>query len=78
MALSDIAAGLEVTTTQRERGPTTVDGTERALTDRLVPFAADLPCDAATAAALLDAYSAGGRVEDAARAAGLAPVAGAK
>ncbi|MEE6210176.1 hypothetical protein U3A55_08420, partial [Salarchaeum sp. III] len=68
----------EVTTTQRARGPTTVEGTERALTDRLVPFAADLPCDAATAGALLDAYSDGGSVEDAARAAGLAPVAGAK
>ncbi|QDX40338.1 hypothetical protein [Salarchaeum sp. JOR-1] len=78
MALSDIAAGLEVTATQRERGPTTVDGTERALTERLREFADGLPCDASTAALLLDTYYDGGSVETAALAAGVAPVAGAK
>ncbi|GAA0648988.1 DUF7858 family protein [Salarchaeum japonicum] len=78
MALSDIAAGLEVTASQRARGPTTVDGTERALPDRLREFAPDLPCDAPTAAVLLETYYDGGSVESAARAAGVAPVAGAK
>lgn len=78
MALSDIAAGLEVTTERRERGPTTLDGTDAPLSQRLERVAADLPCTAEAAAALLHEYFDGASVGAAARAAGLAPVTGAK
>lgn len=78
MGLSDIAAGLEVTTRQRERGVAAVDGTDTTLAERLVPFADDLPCSAERAATVLDTYLGGTSVGDAAGAAGLAPVEGAK
>jgi hypothetical protein len=78
MALSDIAAGLEVTTEQRDRGVASVDRTEEALADRLDGVAHELPCDAETAATLVEAYAAGKSVGDAGRAAGLAPMTAAK
>ena len=62
MALSDIAAGIEVTAEQRDRGIATTDGTDTSLAERLAPFGEQLPCSPATAAALLDAYVEGASV----------------
>jgi len=78
MALSDIAAGVEVTTRQRDRGVAAVDETDAPLPERLVPFADDLPCSAAAAATVVEAYAAGRSVGDAGRTAGVAPVMAAK
>ncbi|WP_435100672.1 hypothetical protein [Halarchaeum sp. P4] len=78
MGLSDIAAGLTVTTHQEDRGVATVDATDVPLAERLAPYADDLPCPVDAAAALLDAYGAGTSVGAAASAAGLAPTMGAK
>lgn len=78
MSLSDIAAGIEVTVEQRERGVAVLDRTGTGLVERLAPFAADLPCEPDAAATLVKAYAAGRSVGDAARAAGLPPVTGAK
>lgn len=78
MGLPDIAAGLEVTARQRDRGVATVDGTDAPLDARLEPFAAGLPCSAERAAAVLDTYLGGASVGGAAGAAGLAPIEGAK
>jgi len=78
MALSDIAAGLEVTTRQRDRGVATVDDTARTLRERLQPFEDDLPCDAGAAATVLESFTAGASVGDAGRDAGVAAVTAAK
>ncbi|MFY4811250.1 hypothetical protein [Haloarcula argentinensis] len=78
MTLSDIAAGVEVTTHQRDRGIAAVDETDAPLPERLAPVADDLPCSAATAATVVEAYAAGKSVGDAGRAAGVAPVMAAK
>ena len=78
MTLSDIAAGVEVTTHQRDRGVAAVDETDASLPERLAPVADDLPCSAAIAATLVEAYAAGKSVGDAGRAAGVAPVTAAK
>lgn len=78
MGLSDIAAGLTVTTRQRERGVATVDDTRATLADRLDAFAGDLPCPAATAADVAEAYAAGASVERAAAVAETVPVTAAK
>ena len=78
MTLSDIAAGVEVTTHQRDRGVAAVDETDAPLPERLTPVADDLPCSAATAATVVEAYAAGRSVGDAGRAAGVAPVTAAK
>jgi hypothetical protein len=78
MALSDIAAGLEVTAEQRDRGVALVDGTESGLAARLSDHEDGLPCDPDAAATVLRAYAAGSAVGDAAREAGLAPVTAAK
>jgi len=78
MALSDIAAGLEVTTEQRERGVAAVDDTGADLAARLAPYAADLPCDAGSAATVVRAYTSGRSVGDCARRAGVAPATAAK
>ncbi len=78
MALSDIAAGLEVTTEQRERGVAAVDDTGRDLTARLAAYEEDLPCDSASAATLVRAYTGGRSVGECAHRAGLSPVAAAK
>jgi hypothetical protein len=78
VTLSDIAAGLEVTAEQRDRGVAAVDSTDTTLAERLEPFASDLPCSADEAATLVEAYAAGRAVGASARAAGLARVTGAK
>jgi hypothetical protein len=78
MTLSEIAAGIEVTSAQNERGVPTVDGTDTGLAGRLADYADDLPCDPADAAAVLDRYAAGESVGAAARAADVAPMTAAK
>lgn len=78
MTLSEIADGLEVTSRQRERGVTVADDTETPLVDRLEPYADDLPCTPAATATLVEAYTAGRSVGDAAREAGVTPMTGAK
>ena len=78
MGLSDIAAGVEVTTEQRDRGVATVDRTEGSLADRLDAVAEELPCDAETAATVLERYAGGGSVGTAAHTAGIAPMTAAK
>jgi hypothetical protein len=62
MALSEIAAGIEVTAEQRERGVATADETGTPLADRLEPFEERLPCSSAPAATLLEAYVEGASV----------------
>jgi len=78
MGLGDIAAGIEVTETQEERGVATVDNTGATLEDRLDPFASELPCSPAQAATVLDRYTAGAAIDAAGRAAGVAPTTAAK
>jgi hypothetical protein len=78
MGLSDIAAGLETTTEQRDRGVAAVDATERSLAARLEDVEADLPCGAAAAASVVDAFASGSTVEEAAEAGAVAPVTAAK
>jgi hypothetical protein len=62
MGLSEIAAGIEVTTEQRDRGVATADGTDATLADRLDTFEDDLPCASQTAATLVEAYAEGASV----------------
>lgn len=78
MGLSELAAGLEVTEHQQERGVATVDTTDAELAERLAPFAEELPCAPATAATVLERYAEGASVGAAARAAGVPPVTAAK
>ena len=78
MTLSEIADGLEVTADQRDRGVAVADDTETPLVDRLAAHAADLPCTPEATATLVDAYTAGRSVGDAAREAGVTPMTGAK
>lgn len=62
MTLSEIAAGIEVTAEQRDRGVAAADGTEAKLADRLAQFDARLPCSPTAAAALFEAYVEGAAV----------------
>ncbi|WP_050033461.1 DUF7858 family protein [Halorubrum halophilum] len=78
MTLSEIADGLEVTASQRDRGVAVADDTETPLVDRLAEHADDLPCTPEATATLVDAYTAGRSVGDAAREAGVTPMTGAK
>jgi hypothetical protein len=78
MGLSDIAAGVEVTMEQRERGIAAVDATDQPLVERLSAFSDDLPCSPEEATTLVEAYADGESVGQSSRAAGLAPVTGAK
>ncbi|WP_254543096.1 DUF7858 family protein [Halomarina pelagica] len=78
MGLSDIAAGLEVTTEQRERGIATVDATETALDERLAAFSAELPCSPEAAAAVVETYAEGASVGASAATADLPAMTGAK
>ena len=68
--LSEIAAGMEVTAEQRERGVATVDGTDDDLAGAVRDAEAELPCSADAAAAVVRAYTAGASVGDAAGEAG--------
>lgn len=78
MGLSDIAAGLTVTTRQQERGVATVDDTHESLADWLEETEADLPCCPGTAAELVDAYASGASVGAAAAVADTVPMTAAK
>ena len=78
MTLEEIAAGIEVTAEQVDRGVAAVDRTGSGVEARLEPFADDLPCDVTAAAALVAAYADGASIGVAARRAGLAPTTGAK
>jgi hypothetical protein len=79
VTLSDIADGLEVTTEQRDRGVASVDATagdatEATLRRQLADFAEDLPCDAASAAAIIEGHTSGQSVGETAHDAGVAPI----
>ncbi|UIP00197.1 hypothetical protein Hbl1158_02165 [Halobaculum sp. CBA1158] len=78
MGLSEIAAGIEVTARQEERGVAAVDDTGDGLVERLAPHAAALPCTAAAAAVVLETHARGVTVGDSAREAGIAPMTAAK
>ena len=78
MGLSEIAAGIEVTNEQRDRGVATVDETAGSLPERLAPFAGSLPCDPAAAAAVVEAYAEGADVGRAAAVADVPPTTAAK
>ncbi len=78
MALSDLAAGLELTESQKEHGVATVDTTNAGLEERLAPVAEELPCGSVTAATVLERYVEGLSVGAAAQAANVAPVTAAK
>lgn len=78
MTLEELAAGIEVTAEQVDRGVAAVDGTGADVETRLEPFADDLPCGVGAAADLVAAYAEGASVGAAARRAGLAPTVGAK
>ena len=78
MALSDIAAGIEVRDSQRDRGVPTVDATEDGLVARLDGHAERLPCTPAAAASVLETYAAGTSLGDCADEAGVAPMTAAK
>jgi len=78
MGLADIAAGVEVTAEQRDRGVATVDRTDDSLVERLAAHEEALPCGAEAAATVVERYAGGGSVGAAARAAGTAPVTAAK
>ena len=74
MALSEIAAGIEVRTQQETRGVTAVDGTDRSLVARLSELHDQLPCTPQAAATVIHEQTRGVSVEQAAREAGVAPV----
>jgi hypothetical protein len=78
MGLADIAAGVEVTAEQRDRGIATVDRTDDSLAERLAVHEEALPCSAEAAATVVERYAGGGSVGAAARAAGTVPVTAAK
>jgi hypothetical protein len=78
MTLSEIAEGLEVTASQRERGVAVADDTDVPLVERLCEHGQELPCTPAATATLVDAYTAGRSVGDAAAEAGLTPMTAAK
>lgn len=78
MGLSDIAAGLETTTAQTDRGVASVDATDRPLADGLEQFAEAIPCTVEAAATVAEAYVGGAPVDVASHDAGIAPVTAAK
>lgn len=78
MSLGDIAAGLEVTDEQRDRGVAVVNAASETLADRLAPYEATLPCAPETAAVVFESFTGGAAVEAAATDAGVPPVTAAK
>jgi len=78
MGLSDLAAGLEVTAEQRDRGVATVDDTEADLADRLAAHGDELPCTPEAAETVVETHRTGTSVGESARAAAVAPVTAAK
>jgi hypothetical protein len=78
MGLSDIAEGIEVTTEQRDPGVAKSDRTDRSLTERLTPFAEELPCSAEEATLIVEAYTEGASLSRAAAVAELPKTTAAK
>lgn len=78
MTLSDIAAGLEVTAEQDDRGVAVVDDVGGDLVERLQGGADNLPCTPEAAATVLEVHAGGASVETAALEAGVAPTTAAK
>lgn len=78
MTLSEIAAGIEVTAEQDQRGVAVVDETGADVLDRLRPHAEQLPCTPEAAATVIETHAAGTSVGESARKAGIAPVTAAK
>lgn len=78
MTLSEIAAGLEVTTEQRECGVAEADDTGASLEERLGDFDESLPCSPGAAASVVDAYTEGAHVGRAAAVAGVPKTTAAK
>jgi len=78
MGLAELAEGVEVTTEQRDRGVAAVDRTAADLDERLGAIEADLPCEGAAAATLVEAYADGRDVAAAAAVADLPPITAAK
>lgn len=78
MGLSDIAAGLVTTESQRDTGVAVVDRTDRSLAHAIEPYLDDLPCSEVAATTVVEAYTAGKSVGDAASDAGIAPMTAAK
>lgn len=78
MDLGEIAAGIEVTAEQRDRGVATVDGREDDLAELLAPHADALPCTPEATATVLRSHTAGTSVGESAREAGVAPMTAAK
>ncbi len=76
MSLEEIAAGIEVTHEQRDRGVATVDDAD--LEAVLAAHADDLPCAPERAATVVETYVAGASVGSAGREAGVVPVVAAK
>jgi len=77
VSLEEIAAGIEVTHEQRDRGVATVEA-EQDLACVLADYAEDLPCSAGQAETVVETYVGGASVGDAGRAAGVVPVEAAK
>jgi hypothetical protein len=78
MGLSEIAAGIEVTAEQRDRGVATRDETDTSLAERLASFDEQLPCLPASASTLLETYFRGASVGRAAAVAGVPKTTAAK
>lgn len=78
MTLSEIAAGVEVTAEQDDRGVAVVDDAGADLAERLRPASEALPCTPAGAATVVERHAAGASIGDAALAAGVAPTTAAK
>ncbi|MFC7097493.1 hypothetical protein [Halobaculum marinum] len=78
MTLSDIAAGIEVTTSQERRGVAAVDDTDGDLATRLAAHADALACTPEAAAVVLRHHARGVSVGESAREANVAPMTAAK
>lgn len=78
MGLSEIAAGIEVCTSQREQGVAAVDATEQSLADRLSSASEALPCTPQAAATVIDSWTRGRSIAETAQTAGVPPVTAAK
>lgn len=78
MTLEEIAAGIEVVDSQRDRGVAATDETGASLVDRLETAAEALPCTPEAAATILETHAAGTSVGESAREAGVVPITAAK
>jgi hypothetical protein len=78
MVLAEIAAGIEVTAEQRDRGVAEADDTDAPLEARLERFDGRLPCSPAATAALVEAYLGGASIDRAAAVAGVPETTAAK